>query len=96
MINNESNIMGHIPFNVRKMKKSLIKNKLNFSLNYIMPNLPQHSAQLTPTPGQVGHFDQCFWKFRCGQSIYLFSSNQHDYIGQDPKVYFYYNLDLQI
>ena len=50
----------------------MIKIELDFSLHYIMLNLPQPGAQLTPTMGQVGHFDKHFLKVYCDQSIYIF------------------------
>ena len=61
-----------------------------------MPNLPQTGAQLTPTMGQVGHFDQLFLKVYRDQSIYFFLSNLHDYVVQEPKFCFCSILDLQI
>ena len=63
----------------------VIKIELDFSMDYMMPNLPQPGAQLTPNTGQVGHFDQHFWKVYRDQSIYLFLSNLHDYVAQTPN-----------
>ena len=74
----------------------MIKIELDFSLHYIMLNLPQPGAQLTPTMGQVGHFDQHFLKVYRDQSIYFFLSNLHDYVAQDPKFCFCSILHLEI
>ena len=50
-----------------------------------MLNLPQPGVQVTPSTGQVGHFEQDFVKAYSDQNIYIFLSTLHGYVAQDPK-----------